>query len=142
MKCKFLLLMCAAAMLASCTDPKIDDTMNIDGSVSSQLLAQKPKMVFSAEQAIAGEVMVKFRESTIDAVESAMSLAAVDGQIETGVEAIDEFCKNVGAYKVERLFPDAGRFEARQRKAGLHLWYRISCYSNRSLQIYSTSKCY
>lgn len=126
MKCKFLLLMCAAAMLASCTDPKIDDTMNIDGSVSSQLLAQKPKMVFSAEQAIAGEVMVKFRESTIDAVESAMSLAAVDGQIETGVEAIDEFCKNVGAYKVERLFPDAGRFEARQRKAGLHLWYRIS----------------
>ena len=44
MKCKFLLLMCATAMLASCADPKIDDTMNIDGSVSSQLLAQKPKM--------------------------------------------------------------------------------------------------
>ena len=120
MKCKFLLLMCAAAMLSSCVDPKIDDVMNIDGSVSSQVLAQKPKMVFSAEQAISGEILVKFRESNIDAVENAVSLAAVDGVIESGIESIDAFCKNVGAYKMERLFPNAGRFEARQRKAGLH----------------------
>ena len=126
MKCKFLLLMCAAAMLSSCVDPKIDDEMNIDGSVSSQVLAHKPKMVFSAEQAISGEILVKFRESNIDAVENAVSLTAVDGVIESGIESIDEFCKNVGAYKMERLFPNAGRFEARQRKAGLHLWYKIT----------------
>ncbi len=112
-------------MLASCVDPKIDDTMNIDGSVSSQLLAQKPQMVFSAEQAIAGEVIVKFRESAIETVESATTLMS-EGQVVTGVESIDSFCKNVGAYSIERLFPNAGRFEARQRKAGLHLWYKIS----------------
>lgn len=112
-------------MLASCVDPKIDDAMNIDGSVPSQMLAQKPQMVFSAEKAIAGEVIVKFRESAIETVESATMLMS-EGQVSTGVESIDAFCKTVGAYNIERLFPAAGRFEARQRKAGLHLWYKIS----------------
>ena len=112
-------------MLASCVDPKIDDAMNIDGSVPSQMLAQKPQMVFSAEKAIAGEVIVKFRESAIETVESATMLMN-EGQVSTGVESIDAFCKTVGAYNIERLFPAAGRFEARQRKAGLHLWYKIS----------------
>lgn len=125
MKCKFLLLMCATAMLASCVDPKIDDTMNIDGTVSSPTLAQKPQMVFSAEQAIAGEIIVKFREPAIETIESATTLMS-EGRVVTGVESIDAFCKTVGAYNIERLFPDAGRFEARQRKAGLHLWYKIS----------------
>ena len=112
-------------MLASCADPKIDDTMNIDGSVSSQMLAQKPQMVFSAEKAIPGEVIVKFRESAIETVESATTLMRA-GEVATGVESVDAFCKAVGAYNIERLFPAAGRFEARQRKAGLHLWYKIS----------------
>lgn len=112
-------------MLASCVDQKIDDAMNIDGSVPSQMLAQKPQMVFSAEKAIAGEVIVKFRESAIETVESATMLMS-EGQVSTGVESIDAFCKAVGAYNIERLFPAAGRFEARQRKAGLHLWYKIS----------------
>lgn len=112
-------------MLASCVDPKIDDTMNIDGTVSSPTLAQKPQMVFSAEQAIAGEIIVKFREPAIETIESATTLMS-EGRVVTGVESIDAFCKTVGAYNIERLFPDAGRFEARQRKAGLHLWYKIS----------------
>lgn len=81
MKCKFLLLMCATAMLASCVDPNIDDAMNIDGSVPSQMLAQKPQMVFSAEKAIAGEVIVKFRESAIETVESATMLMS-EGQVD------------------------------------------------------------
>ena len=125
MKCKFLLLMCAMAMLASCVDQPIDDTMSIDGSVPSQSLALKPQVLFNADQAIAGEIIVKFRESTIEQIESATTLMT-DGIVASGVESIDKFCKTVGAYNIERLFPDAGRFEARQRKAGLHLWYKIS----------------
>ena len=31
----------------------------------------------------------------------------------------------LGVYSMERLFPDAGEFEARHRAAGLHRWYRI-----------------
>lgn len=126
MKSKFLLLMCATAMLASCVDTPIDDQMTIDGSVPSQSMALKPQMVFSAEQAIAGEIIVKFRESAAETVEATTQLVSEDGLVVTGVESIDAFCKTVGAYNMERLFPNAGRFEARQRKAGLHLWYKIS----------------
>lgn len=125
MKCKFLLLMCATAMLASCVDQKIDDSMSIDGSVPSQSLALKPQVLFNADQAIAGEIIVKFREPAVETIESATTLLS-EGNVVTGVESIDAFCKTVGAYNIERLFPDAGRFEARQRKAGLHLWYKIS----------------
>ncbi|MBR3800146.1 MAG: S8 family serine peptidase, partial [Rikenellaceae bacterium] len=125
MKCKFLLLMCATAMLASCVDQKIDDSMSIDGSVPSQSLALKPQVLFNADQAIAGEIIVKFREPAVETIESATTLLS-EGNVVTGVESIDKFCKTVGAYNIERLFPDAGRFEARQRKAGLHLWYKIS----------------
>lgn len=125
MKCKFLLLMCATAMLASCVDQKIDDSMSIDGSVPSQSLALKPQVLFNADQAIAGEIIVKFREPAVETIESATTLLS-EGNVVTGVESIDKFCKTVGAYNIERLFPDAGRFEARQRKVGLHLWYKIS----------------
>lgn len=125
MKCKFLLLMCATAMLASCVDQKVDDSMSIDGSVPSQSLALKPQVLFNADQAIAGEIIVKFREPAVETIESATTLLS-EGNVVTGVESIDKFCKTVGAYNIERLFPDAGRFEARQRKAGLHLWYKIS----------------
>lgn len=31
----------------------------------------------------------------------------------------------LGVYSMERVFPDAGEFEARHRAAGLHRWYRV-----------------
>lgn len=33
--------------------------------------------------------------------------------------------KSLGTVRMERTFPDAGRFEARTRKEGLHLWYDV-----------------
>lgn len=39
---------------------------------------------------------------------------------------MQQFLEHIHAIKLERVFPDAGRFEARQRAAGLHLWYDIN----------------
>ncbi len=125
MKCKVLLLMCVTALLAACVDSNIDDGMNIDGSTPSQMLTQKPVTVFSAEQAIPGEIIVKFREAVADSLEVAGTLSA-EGRMVSGLRSIDRFNENVGAFKMERLFPDAGRFEARSRKMGMHLWYKIT----------------
>lgn len=111
-------------MLAACVDSNIDDGMNIDGSTPSQVLTQKPVTVFSAEQAIPGEIIVKFRESVADSLEAAGSLSA-EGSVVSGVQSIDRFNESVGAFRMERVFPDAGRFEARSRKMGMHLWYKI-----------------
>ena len=37
-----------------------------------------------------------------------------------------ETLEALGIYSLERVFPDAGEFEARHRAAGLHRWYRVS----------------
>lgn len=37
-----------------------------------------------------------------------------------------ETLEALGIYSLERVFPDAGEFEARHRAAGLHRWYKVS----------------
>lgn len=44
---------------------------------------------------------------------------------ETDPEAFSKLFGNIGAKSVERTFPDAGKFEARSRKEGLHRWYDL-----------------
>ena len=34
--------------------------------------------------------------------------------------------EGMGVISMERLFPEAGKWEARHRKAGLHCWYRLT----------------
>ena len=50
---------------------------------------------------------------------------------EEGADSFDlagntETLEALGVRSVERIFPDAGEFEARHRAAGLHRWYRVS----------------
>lgn len=54
-----------------------------------------------------------------------IQLSSVDGKAQTGIGRLDEIAAQLGASRIERLFPDAGKFEARTRKAGLHLWYNV-----------------
>ncbi len=62
---------------------------------------------------IEGELQVEFDDETISTIES------------EGLEAVMAGMSDLGVYKMERLFPDAGEFEARQRLAGLHRWYKV-----------------
>lgn len=111
------------AVMAACSEAPVDEQMNIDGSTPSQMLTQKPVVLFSANYAVPGEILVKFRSTTGDALPEAATMNS-DG-LSLGVENMDNFLAEIGASSMERLFPNAGRFEARTRKAGLHLWYRI-----------------
>lgn len=43
----------------------------------------------------------------------------------SGVKSIDGLASSIGATGMRRTFPPAGKFEARTRKAGLHLWYNV-----------------
>ena len=43
----------------------------------------------------------------------------------SGVKSIDELASSIGATGMRRTFPPAGKFEARTREAGLHLWYNV-----------------
>lgn len=43
----------------------------------------------------------------------------------SGLPGLDSLAKKIGATHMERLFPPAGKFEARTKAAGLHLWYVV-----------------
>lgn len=51
--------------------------------------------------------------------------------IETGRLDAEDFFARVGARCVERLFPDAGYWEPRHRRAGLHKWYSVTLDSSQ-----------
>lgn len=57
---------------------------------------------------VPGIIRVKFSEEPIDTKSESFDLSAL------------------GAYTMTRTFPPAGKWEARHRSAGLHLWYDIS----------------
>jgi len=53
------------------------------------------------------------------------SISKQNAQVRSGVTTIDTYLKEIGAVRMERVFPYAGKFEERTRKEGLHLWYDI-----------------
>lgn len=70
---------------------------------------------------VKGQMLVKFGR-----LESDMKITVTrSGEVETGNQAFDAAARRIGAVRMERVFPPAGKFEARTRKAGLHLWYRV-----------------
>ena len=62
---------------------------------------------------------------------------------EDGFVRMDEIpsLKSQGVVKMRRLFPDAGKFEARTRAEGLHLWYVLSYDESRSMTKASSGLC-
>lgn len=44
----------------------------------------------------------------------------------TGISKLDRVSERHGALSMERIFPNAGKYEAAHREYGLHLWYKIT----------------
>lgn len=68
-----------------------------------------------------GSIRIKLKSE----VASEVQLTSANGIARMGISRIDQLAAKIGATKIERLFPPAGKFEARSRKAGLHLWYNV-----------------
>lgn len=60
--------------------------------------------------------------------ETAERFASLLGQdqLQTRAATFDSRLGAIGVTRVERVFPDAGEFEARGREMGMHRWYRIT----------------
>ena len=78
--------------------------------------------LFSGEGVKQGCIRVKFKES---AVEKMQVVTTRSGVVSTGLDLVDMLGQNVKTYRMERVFPYAGNFEAKHRKYGLHLWYDV-----------------
>lgn len=102
MKKIFLTLFLPVLLVIGCTKTEIDE----------------PNARVPDEGAVShiqeGVLSIKFDSETVARIESA------------GVDVFLKEFSGLGVYSIERLFPDAGEFEPRQRSSGLHQWYRLS----------------
>lgn len=69
---------------------------------------------------VKGKMYLKFKEMPGD-----LQVVATKSGVETGDVRLDDAVRKISAHSIGRVFPPAGRFEARTRKEGLHLWYQV-----------------
>lgn len=79
----------------------------------------------NAQQALPGIVRIKVADNLAEQLEVRSISRDASGDIITGVGRLDEMNKKFMVRSFRRVFPPAGKNEARHRKHGLHLWYEI-----------------
>lgn len=105
-------------LMASCADNVLENNVAADEESIQNSDVQKDKY---GNEILTGVVRVKLSEEMVNRI----SVQTCGGVTTMGVDELDAIAREIGAKRIERTFPDAGRFEARQRKAGLHLWYEV-----------------
>ncbi|HAP61694.1 MAG TPA: hypothetical protein DCR93_20065, partial [Cytophagales bacterium] len=85
-----------------------------------------------------GVIRIKFQEHQAAALDALMkgqrTVQSRAGVLETGFAAVDAVNATIGATEMKRVFRPAGKFEARHRQWGLHLWYEVTYTSDQQLQ--------
>ncbi len=89
----------ALALISACSEKNLDLTTDPGSGIYENV---------APASAVRGHVRIKFAE---------------DPTATKAGNAVD--LSSLGSYTMVRSFPDAGRFEERHRKYGLHLWYDV-----------------
>ncbi len=89
----------------------------------------------SSDRAVeSGKVYVKLKGDAVPVFESrlrSMKRASSDtSAVKIGLKSFDGISRKYRANNIKRVFPDAGKYEAKHRKYGLHLWYEITIPEN------------
>lgn len=82
-----------------------------------------------SQSVMPGVIRVKL---TVDVADSFARSADANENTAISNEAIDKYVAQIGAKRMTRVFPYAGKFEARTRAAGLHRWYDIEFEEGKS----------
>jgi len=80
--------------------------------------AQKVESDISLESGI---LRIKFKETKAKFIQKAKLSKSVNGYVKIGDKALDAAMEKSKAYDIKRVFRDAGKFEAKHQKYGLHL---------------------
>src|SRR5690349_15782933 len=73
----------------------------------------------------AGIVRIKVTEQLARQLESARVTRSANNDLVTGIKSLDLVNARYKASAIKRVFRESGKFEARHRRYGLHLWYEI-----------------
>lgn len=105
-------------MLWGC-QKELPDSVGRDGSDNKTVIETIDESV-----AVPGQIIIKLNVEPAD--EDAVVVTRSSGvEVATGLVSLDRIAADLGAVSMTRVFPHAGRFEERTRKAGLHLWYLV-----------------
>lgn len=80
-----------------------------------------------ASDVVPGIVSVQFDEYLASAIEEAL---AAGESVPTKAPGMGNLIEELGIESLERVFPDAGEFEPRSRKMGMHRFYKVKFSSN------------
>ena len=70
---------------------------------------------------VQGEAIVRFSDEMISLIESDLN----EGKLATRSMGLNQALDEIGISSIKRLFPNAGKFEPRTRREGLHKWYVV-----------------
>lgn len=119
MKKKYIFAALVSAMgLFSCSD---SETF-LESGVQENIVAPISGL---ADEAVEGELLIKFKPEVEEVLEKAQILSRSGVQTRSSIPSVDEILDIAGAYTFERVFPVDKRHEERTRKNGLHLWYVV-----------------
>ncbi len=114
---KLLLILSLALFMASCTSEPYDPIPEQDPTVDRVV-------GFKDSDVVQGKIVFKF---TPDVAAGMETRSHTDRSVLTGFTMIDEISARIGAVEMKPLFNNlGGKFEKRQREAGLHLWYEMT----------------
>src|SRR5690554_6525127 len=105
-------------------------------SCTNEEILQTEKTPFDETEVVVDQEYVQgfVRIMVTGELSDKMEATAVAGQSRTRAMEADDAIARVKVRAMKRTFPHAGRFEARSRKAGLHLWYDVEFDSEVSLE--------
>ncbi|EKB06031.1 S8 family serine peptidase [Myroides sp. C4067] len=109
MKIQFLSVLASILLLGSCSYD--DQAKNIDTDTGQEY---QPK-------GIEGMMTIKLQPEILQALDNKKN----EIELPTGVKALDDYLESVGAYKLKRVFPFAGKHEQMQVNENLHAWFTI-----------------
>lgn len=121
---RFVYTLLFAFVALSCSDSNIGN---------DDQLQNNPVSSFN-DDAVEGELLIKFAPEMSDILDTYYSTRAVGGvATRSGIPSTDEVLNILGAYSIERVFPVDPRTEERTREVGLHLWYKVCFDKNISV---------
>ncbi|MDO4770635.1 S8 family serine peptidase [Porphyromonas sp.] len=112
-----LTLLGASVALGSCRQDDLDlPTQDLEQSAVQTVVDDR-------EIALPNVIRVRFANSEVERIELLLKDQQGSDKLETSSVPLLEEIK---AVHMERVFPHAGKYEERTRRAGLHLWYDIT----------------
>lgn len=129
-KIKIACSLFAALFFAACTQEEFADTSNLPGEDTSKVV-----IVNSAEGALDGELLVKFRPEVTNQLDRAAtrSVGAFSAMTRSGITGMDRALDAIGTYRLERVFP-INKQEEKTRLSGLNLWYIVKFDKNTDVR--------